>query len=432
MKYSGYELLWLFFAYSFFGWVIETAVASGKQKAFVNRGFFTGPVCFIYGLSALLMTLTLGELKSNPVFLFLGCTLQATFVEWVTGKLLERMNHHKWWDYSNRRWNIDGYVCPAYSMLWGALGMLVICYANEFLVVIYELLPDLLTRTAIWSMIAVALLDSIASLAAVFHLQKKPSTVSRFDARLGVWTVRLQNWVISHVENRMVKAYPAIAQEKEVQEREGHFAEGCGFYKMFWLFFIGAFLGDIVETLFCRYSMGRWMSRSSLVWGPFSIVWGLAIALATVLLHRDREKSDGYIFVLGTFLGGVYEYVCSVFTELVFGKVFWDYSKIPFNLGGRINLLYCFFWGFAAVVWIKIVYPKVSAWIEKIPQRAGKITTWLLVCFMAVNICVSALALIRYDSRSHTAQPRYRWERVMDRYFDDDRMKQIYPNAISK
>ena len=45
------------------------------------------------------------------------------------------------------------------------------------------------------------------------------------------------------------------------------------------------------------------------------------------------------------FLGGAYEYLCSVFTELVFGKVFWDYSWMPFNLGGRINLLYCFFWG---------------------------------------------------------------------------------------
>ena len=56
----------------------------------------------------------------------------------------------------------------------------------------------------------------------------------------------------------------------------------------------------------------------------------------------------------------------------MFGKVFWDYSKIPFNLGGRINLLYCFFWGIAAVVWIKGIYPVMSAWIEKIPMNFGK------------------------------------------------------------
>lgn len=87
------------------------------------------------------------------------------------------------------------------------------------------------------------------------------------------------------------------------------------------------------------------MSRSSLVWGDFSVVWGLAIALVTWMLYHYREKSDGYIFIMGTLLGGTYEYVCSVFTEIVFGQVFWDYSAMQFNLGGRINLLFCFFWG---------------------------------------------------------------------------------------
>lgn len=144
----------------------------------------------------------------------------------------------------------------------------------------------------------------------------------------------------------------ASSGEKEKTET-GVFAEGCSFYKIVLLFIIGAFLGDITETIFCRITAGVWMSRSSLVWGPFSIVWGLAIALATWFLYNYRDRSDGFLFAFGTFLGGAYEYICSVFTEIVFGKVFWDYSDIPFNLGGRINLLYCFFWGIAAVVWLK-------------------------------------------------------------------------------
>lgn len=171
------------------------------------------------------------------------------------------------------------------------------------------------------------------------------------------------------------------------------------------------------------------MSRSSLVWGPFSMVWGLAIAIATALLHKDKDKPDANIFLIGTLLGGAYEYVCGVFTEIVFGKVFWDYSKIPFNLGGRVNLLYCFFWGIAAVVWIKFLYPRISKWIEKIPQRAGKAVTWIVIAFMTVNIGVSMLALIRYDVRSEGAAAKYQWERVMDTYFDDERMQKIYPNA---
>ena len=111
------------------------------------------------------------------------------------------------------------------------------------------------------------------------------------------------------------------------------------------------------------------MSRSSVVYGPFSIVWGLGCVLLTAFLYPYREKNDRYIFLAGTILGGAYEYICSVFSELVFGTVFWDYSAIPFNLGGRINLLYCFFWGIVAVVWLKMLYPILSGWIEKLPVK---------------------------------------------------------------
>ena len=172
------------------------------------------------------------------------------------------------------------------------------------------------------------------------------------------------------------------------------------------------------------------MSRSSLVWGPFSVVWGLAIALVTVLLYKDRDKQEHHIFWVGVFLGGAYEYMCSVFTEIVFGKVFWDYSAMPFNLGGRINLLYCFFWGIAAVVWIKGLYPKAARLIEAILQKTGRLLTGVFMVFMVMNICVSVMALVRYDTRADGEMAVYGWERLMDERFDDARMERIYPNAI--
>ena len=432
MNYSGYEFAWLFFAYSVLGWLAETMVATGKNRRFVNRGFSSGPMCEVYGIAAVLMAATLWELKDNPVFLFLGCAIIATWVQWMTGKGLERINHHKWWDYSGKKWNFDGYICFGYTVLWGALGYLSVCYGNELLIIVYKLLPKFLGKLLIWILGAMAVVDCLASLAVVLHVQKELATVCRLEKQLGIWTNRLGSWVVYRVENRMVRAYPAFGERAVPEKREGKFAEGCGFYKIFWLFLIGSVLGDLVETVFCRYSMGRWMSRSSLVWGPFSVVWGMAIALATMLLHKDREKPDRYLFLFGTFLGGAYEYICSVFTELVFGKIFWDYSKIPFNLGGRINLLFCFFWGIAAVVWIKFLYPKISGWIEKVPQRIGKIVTWAVVVFMAVNVVVSMMALIRYDTREAGREPGYRWEKVMDEHFDDARMNRIYPAAKSK
>lgn len=191
------------------------------------------------------------------------------------------------------------------------------------------------------------------------------------------------------------------------------------------------------------------MSRSSVVWGPFSIVWGLALALVTLFLYKYKDRSESFLFLTGTLLGGAYEYLCSVFTEIVFGKVFWDYSGIPFNLGGRINLLYCFFWGIAAVIWFKKFFPKIEMVIEKIPVKFGKAVTWCLLVFMVCNIIVSCMALVRYDERSkenkvmqseQTESSNVKvldknlksWQKWMDKHYDDAKMKKIYPNAKQK
>lgn len=437
MKYTGIELLWLFLLYSFFGWALETAAGTIRQKRFVNRGFTTGPFCTVYGVAAVLMTTVLQELQASFLFLFLGCMVLGTAVEWFAGKILERLNQKKWWDYSEKRWNFDGYICAQYALLWGVLGTVSVRWGDPLLVGLCRLLPSFVSTLLTLGAAAVLLLDTAASAATVWHVkrrvkQKDAEKLQRLNSRLASATARLGSRIEARVARRMEKAYPLILEVSEQIARQKVFAGGCGFYKLFWLFLIGAFLGDIVETIFCRLTAGVWMSRSSLVWGPFSIVWGLAIAAATALLYKDREKPDRHLFIIGTVLGGAYEYICSVFTELVFGKVFWDYSKIPFNLGGRINLLYCFFWGIAAVIWIKNLYPLFSGWIEKIPVLWGYILTWTLAVFMAVNIAVSSMALIRYDLRAEGKPPKNAVESIIDERFDDARMEKIYPNALSR
>jgi len=429
MNYSMMELVWLLLIYSFLGWVVETIVGTVKKKKFVNRGFSTGPFCLVYGIAAVFMAVTMEELMAEPVFQLIGCGVLATIIEWMAGKILERLNQHKWWDYSNKKWNFDGYICLQYSVLWAVLGFVAVRYGDAFFLIVYHMIPTLIREILLWILLAGMALDISASLAAVFHIRKEMPTAIRWNKKVAVWTQKFALMIVGHVEKRMAKAYPVIMEKTEQIEKEGNFAEGCGFYKLFWLFLIGAVLGDFTETIFCRLTAGVWMSRSSLVWGPFSIVWGLAIAIATALLYKDREKPDRHIFIVGTFLGGAYEYVCSVFTEIVFGKVFWDYSKIPFNLGGRINLLYCFFWGIAAVIWIKVLYPKFAGWIEKIPMLWGYVLTWILVVFMAVNILVSMAALVRYDMRANGRPAESGWEKVIDKLFDDKRRDRIYPKA---
>ena len=429
MNQLFYETAILFFVYSFFAWVAETVVATIRVRKFRNRGFASGPFCFIYGFTAVLLTVFLQDLRGEPFFLFLGCSIIATAVEWYTGKYLEKMKQKKWWDYSDKKWNFSGYICLQYSILWGLLGFLAVQYVNEWVLDVYHILPGIFGRIIVWILLVVGLVDISGSMVTIYHLEGKLPFLFGWNHRLQRWTLGIAEKLTGRIESRIQKVYPSVGTSSGREETKEE-TEKCGMVQLFWLFVIGAFLGDIVETIFCRITAGVWMSRSSLVWGPFSIVWGLAIALFTALLFKDRGRPDFHIFWAGTFLGGAYEYLCSVFTELVFGKVFWDYSSMPFNLGGRINLLYCFFWGIAAVVWIKILYPKTVLIIEFVLRKTGQMLTITLVIFMTMDICMSMMALIRYDTRANGDAAVHKWEQVMDERFDDERMERIYPNAI--
>ncbi len=439
MIFNFYELCWFYFIYSFIGWCVEVCAAAVQRKKFINRGFVSGPLCPIYGAGAVAFAIFLPELRTNPFFLFLGGAILASFIEFSTGALLEKIFHKKWWDYSQIRFNFEGYICVRYSLLWGAFALALTYFVNPALVSLIHFIPHLLGVIMLWVFAALLILDAVGVTLAIRGMQKQLEQISQLTGGIEQVSRLLENAITKRIVRRMEKAFPAITTEtlkKYVvkKERSSVFAQGCSFYKLFCLFFVGAFLGDITETIFCFFTMGRLMSRSSVVYGPFSIVWGLGCALLTVILYRIRNKSDSYIFVAGTLLGGAYEYVCSVFTELAFGTVFWDYSGFLFNLGGRINLLYCFFWGIAAVVWMRLLYPFLSRQIEKLPYRVGTILCNVLLVFMIINCLVSALALARYEERQRAGgqMPAHAdnvIEEFLDERFDDERMERIYPNA---
>lgn len=424
-----YRLVWLFFCYGFLGWLLETAVAAVRERKYVDRSLLFGPLCVVYGVVGVVITIALRDLADNWVFLFLGSAIYATVAEWLAGHWLLKLTGTRWWDYSNRRGNLDGYICLTSSLLWGVLGTAAVKWLVPLLNWLGDALPSTLFHVLLWVLLALFALDCLAtSLTLAGTLHRLPR-VEELSSRMGAVSVRLGTWILRKTEGRIQKAHPQADFTKK-REKSETFAAGCGFHKLFWLFLIGAFLGDVVETIFCRLTAGVWMSRSSVVWGPFSIVWGLAFALASLLLHRYRDRSDAFLFVAGTFLGGAYEYLCSVFTERVFGVVFWDYSHIPFNLAGRVNLLYCFFWGIAAVVWVRWCYPGLSRLIERIPRRWGRPLTWLLVVFFVCDMGVSALALARQTTRAQGLPPRNGVEEYLDQHYDDQRLEKIYPAAV--
>ena len=173
MNYTFYEAAALFFTYSFFAWATETMAATIKVRKFRNRGFASGPFCFIYGFTAVILGMFLQDLRREPFFLFLGCGVIATAVEWFTGKLLEKMKQKKWWDYSDKRWNFDGYICLQYSALWGLLGFLAVRYGNGIILGVYHSLPDIVGKAVIWGLTAVGVADFMGSLLFICHMEEK-------------------------------------------------------------------------------------------------------------------------------------------------------------------------------------------------------------------------------------------------------------------
>ena len=348
----------------------------------------------------------------------------------MAGHLLARATHTRWWDYSGSRFHLDGYICLTASALWGLLGLIAVEWVSPLLLSLYHLLPPLLAVILVWVLVGLLAVDSVGTILTLMGIRGALPRVEAVNSRLATLSIRMGEWILRRTEGRIQRTYPqAKFVRRKEKDKSNPFARGNSFYSIMLLFLVGGVCGDLAETIFCRLRLGWWMSRSSVVWGPFSIVWGLALAAATLMFYRYRDRSSSFFFVAGTLLGGLYEYLCSVFTELVFGTVFWDYSAIPFNLGGRINLLYCFFWGFAAVAWFKGLFPVLSKGMAKIPKKPGKIVVWLLLAFMTVNMGVSALALARYSARAAGQPAQQAWEVYMDEHYGDEVMKRIYPYA---
>lgn len=119
MPHNFYELVWIFIIYAFIGWCTEVSYAALDRGIFVNRGFLNGPYCPIYGCGVVIVVAVLTPLKENLLILFIGSFLLTSILEYITGYLLEKVFHNQWWDYSDKPFNIHGYVCLKFSIYWG-------------------------------------------------------------------------------------------------------------------------------------------------------------------------------------------------------------------------------------------------------------------------------------------------------------------------
>lgn len=229
-------------------------------------------------------------------------------------------------------------------------------------------------------------------------------------------------------KKRALLSAPANAEIDMTESSSEHFARGLNIYKILLLCFIGSFAGVVIEMIWCLVTNGYIESRAGLVYGPFNLLYGAGCVVLTVCLYRFRNRGVWISFLGGAVVGSIVEYICSWGQELVFGSRSWDYSEMPFNLNGRICLLYSVFWGLLGVLWIKNLYPRISKLILMIPNKAGKIVTWMLTVFFVFNSIVSVISVYRWSQRAAGIEPSGTFWEIVDQRFPDERMEKVYAN----
>lgn len=181
---SPLQALCLFFVYSFLGWGVEVAFHAVSLGKLVNRGFLNGPVCPIYGVGMLGALLLLEPVSGNLVLLFFLGMLLCTLVELIGGWILEKAFHTRWWDYTDKPFNLGGYVCLGFSIMWGFAVTFAVRLIHPLIFSLVCWLPHLLGWILIGVLYALFLTDFVLTLITVIGLRKQLGELERVGQAL--------------------------------------------------------------------------------------------------------------------------------------------------------------------------------------------------------------------------------------------------------
>ena len=184
MGYTWVQMGWIVLIYSCLGWCCEVAFAALKTGKFVNRGFLNGPVCPIYGFGVLSVVLVLEPVKDNLLLLFFGSMVFTSLLEFIAGFAMERIFHDKWWDYSNNPFNIKGYICLEFSIIWGIACVLVVDIIHPIIMKLVNALPHTLGLWLMGALYVLLVTDAVLTLVELLKLPKLFKAMEELEAAI--------------------------------------------------------------------------------------------------------------------------------------------------------------------------------------------------------------------------------------------------------
>lgn len=229
MKYSIATYFLLFIIYSIIGWILEVICVSIENKKFSNRGFLIGPYCPIYGCGAIAITILLQRYVNDWIVLFFMSIITCGILEYVTSYLMEKIFHARWWDYSKRKYNINGRICLETLIPFGILGLIVMYITNPFILSgLSNIAENILNVIAIITFI-IFIADVIISMKVISHV-RTTSTKLRDKIANGTKvtmdnteeiTAKVKEILLgkSILDRRLINAFPELqAKIKEKKE----------------------------------------------------------------------------------------------------------------------------------------------------------------------------------------------------------------------
>lgn len=215
-NYTIIQWLAFFLIYCFIGWCIESTIVSVTNKKLVNRGFLIGPFLPIYGFGAIVMLMGTLWIKEYIVAVYLIGMIGATCLEYITGKLMEAVLKMKYWDYSNKRFNLNGYICLSSSLFWGVLTVFLVYVAHAPVAALVTHVDQRGLFGATAAFAGVMIVDCINSFKNAFDLQKFLAYQTKIREELSEMSSKL-----SDIKNNMAGSIPEWDGSMLDEKRQG-------------------------------------------------------------------------------------------------------------------------------------------------------------------------------------------------------------------
>ena len=219
MSLSLYFLL--FIIYSMIGWVVEELYIYYTEKILVNRGFLIGPYCPIYGYCSLLMIFLLNKYSDNILIVFVMSMFICAVLEYLTSYLMEKIWHARWWDYSNKKFNINGRVCLETLIPFGILGCLLIYVLNPFFNDLLSKFSEGKLNAIALTVLIVFLIDNVVSYTVITKIRN--SSYQALKDNTVEITKKSKEYISKHSKfgKRLIKSFPSIKFFNKTKKKSG-------------------------------------------------------------------------------------------------------------------------------------------------------------------------------------------------------------------